>query len=106
MKEWEETNKNGTMQTTTPIYRHGRCHICDRFTSTTNLNFNEELTCIQCQRKKGETKDKPDLGKTGKDDEEEGGLNPTQGRGRTERNDEEEWGRIPIPQSDDSDDST
>ena len=27
LKEWEATNKNGTMQTSTPIYRHGRCHI-------------------------------------------------------------------------------
>ncbi len=36
LKEWETTNKNGTMKTSTPIYRHGRCHICERFTSTTN----------------------------------------------------------------------
>ncbi len=69
-------------------------------------HFNEELICIKYKTKISEVKEKPDLGKTDKDDEEEGGLNPTQGRGRTERDDEEEWGRVPIPQSDDSDDST
>ena len=31
---------------------------------------------------------------------------PQQGCEREEKNDEEEWGRIPIPQSDDSEDST
>ena len=106
LKEWEETNENGTMKTTTPIYRHGRCHICDRFTSTTNLDFNEELVCIQCKTKTSKDGEKPDLEKTDRDDEEEGGMNPTQGRGRTEKDDEEEWGRIPIPQSDDSEEST
>jgi hypothetical protein len=83
---WNEVNFDKTTETTKQAYRHGRCHMCAKFVSTINLNVNEELLCTECKPTEDEISTKRVLGKND--------------------NDEEEWGRIPIPQSDDSEDDT
>jgi hypothetical protein len=60
--------------------------------STTNLDPEVELFCQECG------KDLTELD-CGFDDN----INPKRRMERRDRDDEEEWGRIPIPQSDDSD---
>ena len=86
-KVWNEANQDGTTQT----YSHGRCHLCNKPVST--LNPKNKFTCFECKRYIAEN---------------EGQENDTttQGLGKTDKDDEEEWGRIPIPQSDDSDEDT
>ena len=106
-KAWEETNQGQSTQ----AYRHGRCQLCAKPVSTTNINPQIELTCYECRKSITENEgeenvtSKQRLKKAYKDDEEEGGADPKQGCEKTEKDDEEEWGRIPIPQSDDSDES-
>ena len=106
-KEWEETNQGSSTQ----AYRHGRCQLCAKPVSTTNINPTTELTCYECRKftaeneREGYVNGKQKLKKAYKDDEEEGGADRKQGCDKTEKDDEEEWGRIPIPQSDDSDES-
>jgi hypothetical protein len=94
---WEETSQNQTTQS----YRHGRCQLCAKPVSTTNLNPREELTCFECKQFIAEHEGqenvsvKESLEKTDRDDEEEVGMDPEKGCERSERDDEEEWGRIP-----------
>jgi hypothetical protein len=67
--------------------------MCSKPVSTTNLDLEVELFCQECG------KDLTELD-CGFDDN----INPKRGMERRDRDDQEEWGRIPIPQSDDSDD--
>jgi hypothetical protein len=91
---WKTVNVGGyTSQRTTQAYRHGRCYMCSKPVSTTNLDPEVELFCQECG------KDLTELD-CGFDDS----INPKRGMERRDRDDEEEWGRVPIPQSDDSDD--
>ncbi len=91
---WKTVNVGGyTSQRTTQAYRQGRCYMCSKPVSTTNLDPEVELFCQECR------KDLTELD-CGFDDN----INPKRGMERRDRDDEEEWGRIPIPQSDDSDD--
>ncbi len=91
---WKTVNVGGHKnQRTTQAYRHGRCYMCSKPVSTTNLDPEVELFCQECG------KDLTELD-CGFDDN----INPKRGMERRDRDDEEEWGRIPIPQSDDSDD--
>jgi hypothetical protein len=60
---------------------------------TSNLNFDDELTCFSCKKYELANPD-PQTTNTKKVMEKAG------------KDDEEEWGRISIPQSDDSDDDT
>ena len=88
---WKGVNVGGhTGQRTTQAYRHGRCYMCSKPVSTTNLDPELELFCQRC----GEDLTQLDCGF---DDN----INPKRGMERRDRDDEEEWGRIPIPQSDD-----
>jgi hypothetical protein len=88
---WKSVNVGGyTSQRTTQAYRHGRCYMCSKPVSTTNLDPEVELFCQQC----GEDLTKLDCGF---DDN----INPKRGMERRDRDDGEEWGRFPIPQSDD-----
>jgi hypothetical protein len=48
-----------TNKTTTQAYRHGRCHMCGKPVSTTNMNPDQELICSEYQQDKN-GKDKPD----------------------------------------------
>jgi hypothetical protein len=90
---WKTVNVGGyTRQRTTQAYRHGRCYMCSKPVSTTNLDPEVELFCQEC------AKDLTELD-CGFDDN----INPKRGMERRDRDDEEEWRRIPIPQSDDSD---
>jgi hypothetical protein len=90
---WKTVNVGGyTSQRTTQSYRHGRCYMCSKPVSTTNLDPEVELFCQECG------KDLTELD-CGFDDN----INTKRGMERRDRDDEEEWGRIPIPQSDDSD---
>jgi hypothetical protein len=92
---WKTVNVGGhASQRTTQSYRHGRCYMCSKPVSTTNLDPEVELFCQECG------KDLTELD-CGFDDN----INPKRGMERRNRDDEEEWGRIPIPQSDDSDDA-
>jgi hypothetical protein len=67
--------------------------MCSKPVSTTNLDPELELFCQECGKNLTELD-------CGFDDN----INPKKGMERRDRDDEEEWGRIPIPQSDDSDD--
>jgi hypothetical protein len=88
---WESINVGGySSQRTTKAYRHGRCYMCSKPVSTTNLDPELELFCQRC----GEDLTKLDCGF-------DGNNNSKRGMERRDRDDEEEWGRIPIPQSDD-----
>ena len=66
--------------------------MCSKPVSTTNLDPELELFCQECGRNLTELD-------CGFDDN----IKPKRGMERRDRDDEEEWGRIPIPQSDDSD---
>jgi hypothetical protein len=91
---WKSVNVGGhTSQRTTQTYRHGRCYMCSKPVSTTNLDPEVELFCQECG------KDLTELD-CGFDEN----ISPKRGMERRDRDDEEEWGRIPITQSDDSDD--
>jgi hypothetical protein len=91
---WKTVNVGGyASQRTTQAYRHERCYMCSKPVSTTNLDPEVELFCQECG------KDLTELD-CGFDDN----INPKRGMERRDRDNEEEWGRIPIPQSDDSDD--
>jgi hypothetical protein len=97
LRLWESINIGGYKnQRTTKAYRHGRCYMCSKPVSTTNLDPEVELFCKECDQmlveldcgyRSGEQTDTP----------------TKRGMEKTEKDDEEEWGRIPIPQSDDSD---
>ncbi len=96
---WKTVNVGGyTSQRATQAYCHGRCYMCSKPVSTTNLDPEVELFCQGCG------KDLTELNCGFNDNEQS--LHPKRGMERRERDDEEEWGRIPIPQSDDSEDDT
>jgi hypothetical protein len=94
---WESINIGDyTNQRTTKAYRHGRCYMCSKPVSTDNLDLEMELFCKECDQELLEL----DCGyRSG----EQADNVTTRGLEKAERDDEEEWGRIPIPQSDDSD---
>jgi hypothetical protein len=46
---WKSVNVGGyTSQRTTQAYRHGRCYMCSKPVSTTNLDPEVELFCQEC----------------------------------------------------------
>jgi hypothetical protein len=63
--------------------------MCDKSVSTTNLNPDLQFFCAECEENKKQDK-----------------AITKRGLERAEKDDEEEWGRIPIPQSDGSDEDT
>jgi hypothetical protein len=67
--------------------------MCSKAVSTTNLDPEVELFCQECGKYLTELD-------CGFDDN----INPKRGIQKRRDRDVEEWGRIPIPQSDDSDD--
>jgi hypothetical protein len=97
LRLWESINIGGyTNQRTTKAYRHGRCYMCSKPVSTSNLDPEVELFCRECDKELLEL----DCGyRSG----EQADHAIKRGVEKAERDDEEEWGRIPIPQSDDSD---
>jgi hypothetical protein len=97
LRLWENINIGGyTNQRTTKAYRHGRCYTCSKPVSTNNLDPEVELFCRECDKELMEL----DCGyRSG----EQATHATKKGVEKAEREDEEEWGRIPIPQSDDSD---
>ena len=100
LRLWESINIGGyTNQRTTKAYRHGRCYMCSKPVSTTDLDPEMELFCKECDQELT----KLDCGYDRWKEEEQTDLTPKRGMEKAERDDEEEWGRIPIPQSDDSD---
>jgi hypothetical protein len=47
--KWESINVGGyASQRTTKAYRHGRCYMCSKPVSSTNLDPNLELFCKEC----------------------------------------------------------
>ena len=86
---WTEANID--KEKTTQAYRHGRCHLCDKPVSSSNMDERTMLTCWECKRTIIENE--------GQENEDGAGD-----KGKKDKDDEEEWGRIPIPQSDDSED--
>ncbi len=97
LRLWESINIGGyTNQRPTKTYRHGRFYMCSKPASTTNLDPEVELFCKECDQELVEL----DCGyRSG----EQTDMQTKRGMEKTEKDDEEEWGRIPIPQSDDSD---
>jgi hypothetical protein len=89
-EDWQ-ISEQANRRETSVVYRHGRCHDCDKPVSSTNLDPGYMLICWEC---------KPNV------IEEEIKENKNEKRGfeRATRDDEEEWKRIPIPTSDDSSD--
>jgi hypothetical protein len=84
LRLWESINVGVyTNQRTTKTYRHGRCYMCRKPVSTANLDPELELNCGYRSGEQADSATKRGLEKA-------------------ERDDEEEWGRVPIPQSDDS----
>ncbi len=84
LRLWESINIGGyTNQRTTKAYRQGRCYMCSKPVSTTNLDLEVELFCkeydrmlveLDCGYRLGEqtdTQTKRGMEKTEKDDEEE-----------------------------------
>ncbi len=97
LRLWESINIGGHMnQRTTKAYRHGRCYMCSKPVSTTNLDPEVELFCKGCDQMLVELNCRYRS-------REQTDTQTKRGMERTEKDDEEEWGRIPIPQSDDSD---
>ena len=97
LRLWESINVGGySNQRTTKAYRHGRCYMCSKPVSTTNLDPELELFCEECDQ------ELMDLNCGYRSGEREDNMTK-RGLEKTERDDEEEWGRVPIPQSDDSD---
>ena len=45
---WAETNID--KEKTTQVYRHGRCHLCDKPVSSTNMDERTVLICWECKR--------------------------------------------------------
>jgi hypothetical protein len=70
--------------------------MCSKPVSTTNLNPELELFCEECDQ------ELMDLNCGYRSGEQADNMTK-RGLEKTERDDEEEWGRVPIPQSDDSD---
>ncbi len=95
LMKWESINVGGyASQRTTKAYRHGRCYMCSKPVSSTNLDPHLQLFCKECDEELIEL----DCGYMSGDKT----NNLTKkGLEKVERDDEEEWGRIPIPQSDD-----
>ena len=95
LRRWESINVGGyASQRTTKVYRHGRCYMCSKPVSSTNLDPNVELFCKECD----EDLTALDCGYSPSNQADK----PTKKRlEKVERDDEEEWGRIPIPLSDD-----
>ncbi len=72
-----------TSQRTTKVYRHGRCYICSKPVSSTNLDPDTALFCKECDEELTEL----DCGFSPKEQT----NNPTKrGRENVERDDEEE----------------
>ncbi len=95
LRRWENINVGGyASQRTTKVYRHGRCYMCSKPVSSTNLDTDVELFCKGCD----EDLTALDCGYSPRD---QGDKPSKKGLEKTGRDDEEEWGRIPIPQSDD-----
>jgi hypothetical protein len=95
LRRWENINVGGyASQRTTKVYRHGRCYMCSKPVSSTNLDPNVELFCKECD----EDLTALDCGYSPRDQADKPSK---QGIEKAGRDDEEEWGRIPIPQSDD-----
>jgi hypothetical protein len=82
---WEHAN----IHETSIVYRHGRCHDCDKPVSSTVLDPDHMLLCWEC---------KPNI----IEEDTKENTSDKRGFGKAERDDEEEWKRIPIPTSDDS----
>jgi hypothetical protein len=99
LRRWESINVGDyASQRTTKAYRHGRCYMCSKPVSTTDLDPSLELFCKECDERLIALD-------CGYDRPRE--KNVTKRRlEKAEKDDEEEWGRIPIPQSDDSEDDT
>ncbi len=97
LRLWVNINIGGyTNQRTTKAYRRGRCYMCSKPVSTANLDPELKLFCKECDQELLEL----DCGYRSGDQAD----NATKrGLEKAERDDEEEWGRIPIPQSEDSD---
>jgi hypothetical protein len=81
---WESINVGGyASQRTTMAYRHGRCYMCSKPVSSTNLDPDLEVFCkecdgelieLDCEYMSGEKTNNPTkkgLEKAGRDDEEE-----------------------------------
>jgi hypothetical protein len=73
--------------------------MCSKPVSTVDLDPEKELFCKECDQELTEL----DCGYDRWKEDEQTGITTKRGLEKEERNDEEEWGRIPIPQSDDSD---
>jgi hypothetical protein len=82
---WEHVN----IHETSIVYRHGRCHDCDKPVSSTNLDPGRMLVCWECKTNIIEEETKEN-------------TNEKRGFEKAARDDEEEWKRIPLPTSDDS----
>jgi hypothetical protein len=97
LRLWESINIGGYINQRTPkAYRHGRCYMCSKPVSTANMDLEVELFCKECDQELLEL----DCGyRSG----EKADNVTTRRLEKAERDEEEEWGRIPIPQSDDSD---
>ena len=50
----EQETKPETTEGSTPAYRHGRCHQCDKPVTTDNLNPTASLTCETCKEINGQ----------------------------------------------------
>ena len=70
--------------------------MCSKPVSTTNLDPKVELFCKECDKELVELE-------CGYRSGEQTDIPTKRGMEKAGRDDEEEWGRIPIPQSDDSD---
>jgi hypothetical protein len=100
LRLWKSINIGGyTNQRTTKVYRHGRCYMCSKPVSAVDLDPEMELFCKKCDQELT----KLDCGYDRKKTDEQTGTTTNRGLEKEERDDEEEWGRIPIPQSDDTD---
>ena len=95
LRLWESINIGGyTNQRTTKAYRHGRCYMCSKPVSTTNLDPEVELFCKECDKELVELE-------CGYRSGMQTDIPTKRGMEKAGKDDEEEWGRIPILQSDD-----